>query len=105
MALGKHASLDFVEAQLVDDPLHPRSQLVVAVAGLFEDPQNRFDRRQQQFSRGELFECQRGVGARAQTTRDVYAEAGLDRAVVVRPGHRNDTGVIEHRLATIGLAS
>ena len=43
----EHPALQLVEAERVDDPLHAGPQLVVAVAGLVEDPQDRLDRRQQ----------------------------------------------------------
>ena len=86
LARREHASLHLLEAELVDDPLHAGAQLVVAVAGLLEDPDAGLDRRQQLVARGELLECQGGVRIGAQASGDEHPEAGLDRAVGRRCG-------------------
>ena len=61
-ALLQDARLQLVPAHGVDEPLHAGAELVVAVAVVREDPQDRFERRQQLFARRELFERERGCG-------------------------------------------
>ena len=84
MADLEDAAADLVDAELVDDPLHAGAQLVVAVAGLLEDAQDRLDRGQQVLAGGEVLERQRRVRVGAEAAGDEHAEAGLDRAVVER---------------------
>ena len=80
------AALELLEAEFVDDPLESGPQLVVAVAGLLEHPQDRLDRRQQVFLRGEVLERERGVRVGAEAAGDEHPEALLDLAVVVACG-------------------
>ena len=97
--------LQLVEAERVDEPLHAGSQLVLAVAGLVEHPQQRLDRRQQVLAWREVLERERRMRVGAETAGDEHAEARLDLAVVVRARRRDHADVVEHRLAAVGLRS
>ncbi len=94
-----------VDPHRVDQPLHAGAQLVVAVAVVVLHPQHRFDGGQQVLARRELLERLGRVRVRAQATRHEHAEAGLEGAVGARAVHRDDAGVVEHRLAAVGGAA
>ena len=101
----EHAALDLVEAELVDDPLQAGPQLVVAVAGLLEDPQDRLEGGEEVLLGGELLEGQRGVGVGAEAAGDEDPEALLDGAVLEGAAGGDDADVVEHGLAAVGLAA
>ncbi len=79
----QHPAAHLVDAQLVDDPLEAGPQLVVAVAGLLEDPQHRLDGGQELLLGGELLEDERRVRVGPEPAGDEHPEALLDGAVVV----------------------
>jgi hypothetical protein len=97
--------LELLEAERVDQPLQAGPQLVVAVAGLVEHPQDRLDRREQVLAGGELLQGERRVGVRAEAAGDVHAEAGLEGAVLAGAGCSDDADVVEHGLAAVGAAA
>ena len=99
------ASAHFFDAELVDDPLQSRAQLVVAVAGLVEHAQRRLDRRQQVLAAREVLECERRMWRRTEPTRDVHAEAVFDLTRLGLAGDCNDAHVVEHRLAAVRRAT
>ena len=98
-------SAHFFDAELVDDPLQSRAQLVVAVAGLVENAQCRLDRRQQVLAAREVLECERRMRCRSEPTRDVHAEAVFDLAGRGLAGDGDDSDVVEHRLAAVRRAT
>ena len=103
--LLQHAGLDVVPAERVDQPLHARPQLVVAVAVVVEHPQDGLDRGHEVFLGGEVLERQGGVGVGAEAAGHEHPEAGLDRAVVERAGRGDDADVVEHGLTAVGGAA
>ena len=105
MADLEDPALQLLEAEGVDQPLQAGPQLVVAVAGLVEDPQDRLDRGQQVFAGGELLEGERRVRVGAEAAGDVDPEAGLEGAVVAGAGGGDDAHVVEHGLAAVGAAA
>ena len=105
LALLEDAGLELVPAHRVDEPLHAGPELVVAVAVVGEDPEDRLDRGEQVLARRELLEGERGVRVGAEAAGDEHAEAGLAGAVVERAGGGDHADVVEHRLAAVGLAA
>ena len=105
MAAGEHPPLQLLEPEGVDEPLHAGPQLVVAVAGLVEDPQQGLDGGHEVLAAGEVLEGQRGVRGGAQAAGDEDPEAGLDPSVVVGAGGGDDPDVVEHGLAAVGAAA
>ena len=98
-------ALQLVPAHRVDEPLHAGPELVVAVAVVGEDPEDRLERGQQVLAGRELLERERGVRVGAEAAGDEHPEAGLDGAVVERAGGGDDADVVEHGLAAVGLAA
>ena len=105
LALLEDAGLELVPAHRVDEPLHAGPELVVAVAVVREDPEDRLERGQQVLAGRELLEGERGVRVGAEAAGDEHAEAGLAGAVVERAGGGDHADVVEHRLAAVGLAA
>ena len=83
----------------------PGAQLVVAVAVVALDAEDRFDRGKEVFARRELFQRLRRVRVRAESAGHEHLEARLDGAVGSRPVHRDHADVVEHRLAAVGGAA
>ena len=105
LALLDDAFAQLVDPHGVDQPLQAGPQLVVAVAVVVFDAQDRLDGGEEVFARGELLERLRGVRVGAETAGDEHLEAGLDRAVGERAVHRDHADVVEHRLAAVGGAT
>ena len=105
VAGAEHASLDLLEAQLVDHPLEAGPQLVVAVAGLLEHAQHRLDGGEQIFLGRERLEGQRRMGVGPQAAGDEHLEALLGGAVVEGAGGGHHADVVEHGLAAVGVAA
>src|SRR5918997_1731162 len=96
---------DFAPAGGNAEPLHAGAQLVVAVAVVVEDPEDRLEGGHEVFPRGELLECHRLRRVGAQTASHEDLEPGLDGAVLEGAGGGDDTGVVEQRLAAVGGAA
>ena len=85
--------------------LSARPQLVVAVAVVVLDAQDRLDGGEEVFARRELLERLRRVRVGAEAAGDEHLEPGLDGAVGERAVHRDHADVVEHRLAAVGGAA
>ena len=105
LALLEDAGLQVVPAHRVDEPLHPGTELVVAVAVVREHAEDRLDRGEQLLARRELLEGEGRVRVGAEAAGHEHAEAGLAGAVVERAGGGDHADVVEHRLAAVGLAA
>ena len=92
-------------AHRVDEPLQPGAQLVVAVAVVVLDPEDRLDGGEEVLAGGELLERLRRVRVGAEAAGHEHLEAGLDGAVGARSLHRDHADVVEHRLAAVGGAA
>jgi hypothetical protein len=100
-ALLEDPGPELVDTEGVDEPLHAGAQLVVAVAVVVEDPEDRLEGGQQVVAGGELLEGLGGMGVGAQAAGDEHPEPGLDGAVFARPGDGHHADVVEHGLATV----
>ena len=105
LALLEDALAQLVDAHRVDEPLQPGAELVVAVAVVALDAQDRFDRGKEIFTRRELLQRLRGVRVRTEPAGHEHLEAGLDGAVGSWPVHRDHADVVEHRLTAVGGAA
>ncbi len=105
LALLEDPLAQLVDPHGVDEPLHAGAQLVVAVAVVVLHPQHRLDGGEQVLAGGELLQRLRRVRVRAQTAGHEHAEPGFEGAVGPGPVHRDDAGVVEHRLAAVGGAA
>ncbi len=105
LALLEDALAQLLHAHRVDQPLHARPQLVVAVAVVVEHAHDRLERRHQLLARCELLErlCRVRVGA--EPAGDEHLEAGLERAVGLGAVDADDADVVEHGLAAVGDAA
>ena len=104
-ALLEDALAQLVDPHGVDEPLQPGAELVVAVAVVAFDAEDRLDGGEEVFTRRELFERLRRVRVGTEPAGHEHLEAGLDGAVGTRPVHRDHADVVEHRLAAVGRAA
>ena len=105
VALLQDLGLQLLPAHGVDQPLHPGPQLVVAVAVVGEDPEDRLEGGHEVLAGGELLEGEGGVRVGAEAAGDEDPEAGLDAAVVAGAGGGDHADVVEHGLAAVGVAA
>ncbi len=105
LALLEDALAQLLHAHRVDQPLHARPQLVVAVAVVVEHAHDRLERRHELLAWRELLERLRGMRVGAEPAGDEHLEAGLERAVGLGAVHADDADVVEHGLAAVGDAA
>ena len=104
-SLFENARLHFFPAERVDQPLHTRTEFVVAVSGLIKDAQDRFHRGQQQLTRRKGLQRQRWMRIGTQTASDKNSETCFDLTVVADSFGGDHADIVEHRLAAVGGAA
>ena len=99
MADLQHAPTNLVDAQLIDDPLETRAQLVVTVACLVEHAQHGLDGGKKFLARRRVPEGKSGVRRRAEAAR-----LGFARAIVPMSAPEKVQGISVHRVGSLNEA-